>query len=283
MQIFEVIERLEFPFMETKEVIEGALVGDIISDVSDGKVFLLVDHDTKRIWTYNGPQSSLRTQIYGGILAGMLRQQLKLFYRIYPLNMHSQEDKEFQEVMNKQLGPGRANAIEEKDFSKKSLDKYVMDTSIQNPHLKKAIDYINQFPQPKDLSRRYMIIGGQIFADEEITEAFLKEEIKSIRPVKLGQLNNGFTLFKDQNYSTRLIIKDRKIQGIELYIKKDDEVSPLKLKVPLIYEEKYNKQGSLEDLIKAFKIPDQLPEEIMEVESSKKEENSTKDDSINQS
>jgi hypothetical protein len=283
MQIFEVIERVEFPYMETKEVIEGTLVSDILSDTSDGKVFLLVDHDTKRIWTYNGPQSSLRTQIYGGILAGMLRQQLKLFYRVFPLNMHSQEDTEFQELMNKQLGPGRANPIKEKDFSKKSLDKYVIDSSIQNPHLKKAIDYINQFPQPKDLIRRFMIIGGQIFADEEITEAFLKEEIKSIKSVKLGQLNNGFTHFKDQNYSTRLIIKDRKIQGIELYTKIDEKTSPLELQVPLIHEEKLNKPGSLEDLIKAFKIPDQLPEENKEVESTKKEENSTKDDSINQS
>ncbi len=283
MQIFEVIERVEFPFMEMKEILDGVIVGDIINDTSDGKVFLLVDHDTKKIWTYNGTQSSLRTQIYGGILAGMLRQQLKLFYRVYPLNMHSEEETEFQELIKKQLGPGRANPIEEKDFSKKSVDKYVMDTSIQNPNLKKAIDYINQFPQPKDLNRRFMIIGGQIFADEEVTEAFLKEEIKSIKSVKLGQLNNGFTLFKDQNYSTRLIIKDRKIQGIELYIKKEDKTSPLELKVPLIHEEKLNKPGSIEDLIKAFKILDQIPEENIDLESTKKEENSTKDDSINQS
>ena len=118
MQIFEVLERVEFPFMETKEVLEGVLVSDIISDACDGKVFLLVDHDTKRIWIYNGPQSSLKIQFYGAKLAGMLRQQLKLFYRIYPLNIHSQADTKFQELMNKQLGPGRAKPIEEKDFSR---------------------------------------------------------------------------------------------------------------------------------------------------------------------
>jgi len=271
MQIFEVVERVENPFMETKEVIEGVLVSDIISDASDGKVFLLVDHDTKRIWTYNEPQSSFKIQIYGGILAGMLRQQLKLFYRVYPLNMHSQADTEFQELMKKQLGPGRAKPIEEKDFSKKTPDKYVIDTSIQNPHLKKAIEYINQFPQPKNLIRRFLIIGGQIFTDEEVTEAFVKEEIISIKPVKLGRLNNGFTLFTDHNYSTRLIIKDRKIQGLELYIKKDDKSTPLELQVPVIYEEKFNKPGSLEDLIRAFKIPDQLPKDNMEEDSIKKE------------
>ncbi|MFX0083364.1 MAG: hypothetical protein ACFE94_16585 [Candidatus Hodarchaeota archaeon] len=283
MQIFEVIERVEFPFMETKELIDGVLVSDIISDNSDGKVFLLVDHDTKRIWTYNGHQSSLKLQIYGGILAGMLRQQLKLFYRVYPLNMYSQADKEFQEIMKKQLGPGRAKSIEEKDFSKKAPDKYIVDASIQNPHSTKAIEYINQFPKPENLIRRFMIIGGKIFTDEEITEAFLKEEIKSTKPVKLGQLNNGFTFFQDRNYSTRLIIRDRKIQGLELYTKKEDKSIPLELQIPIIYEDKFNKPGSIEDILKAFKIPDQVPEDNNGQDLTNKELNSINNDSSDQS
>ena len=121
-----------------------------------------------------------------------------------------------------------------------------------------------------------MIIGGNIFADEEITEAFVKGEINVIRPVKLGRLNNGFTLFRDHNYSTRLIIKDRKIQGIELYIKEEDKSPPLELKIPVIYEEKINKPGSIEKLIKAFQIPNQLPED-------NNEEAAPKDDTTNQS
>ncbi|MFX1376910.1 MAG: hypothetical protein ACFFA0_13980 [Promethearchaeota archaeon] len=276
MQIFEVIELTEYPFMETTELINGVLVSDIINETSDGRVFLLVDHDTKRIWAYNSPKSSLKIQIYGGILAGMLRQQLRLFYRVYPLNMYSQTDIVFKEVMDKQLGPGRANSIEEKDFSKPTPDKYILDTTIQNPNLKKAIDYINQIPQPKNLVRRFMILGGQIFTDEELTESFLKGEINVIKPIKLGRLNNGFTLFKDHDYSTRLIIKDRKIQGLELFINKDDKSTPMKLEIPIILEEKFSKSHSLEDLIKAFKIPENLSED-------RKEENIVKDDSINQS
>ena len=65
MQIFEVVELTEFPFMETREVVDGTIVSDVINDTIDGKVFLLVDHDTKRIWTYNGPKSPLKIQIYG--------------------------------------------------------------------------------------------------------------------------------------------------------------------------------------------------------------------------
>jgi hypothetical protein len=264
MQLFEVVEITEFPFMETKEIVDGVVVSDIISDNNNGKVFLLVDHDTKRIWTYNSPMSSIKIQIYGGILAGMLRQQLKLFYRVYPLNIYSHTAPEFQELLNKQLGPGRAKVIEEKAFSKPLPDKYIIDSSIQSPQMKKAIDYVNQFPQPENLIRRFMIIGGNIFADEEITEAFLKGEINVIKPVKLGRLNNGFTLFRDHNYSTRLVIKDRKIQGIELYVKKEDKSPPLELKIPVIYEEKINKPGSIKNLIKAFQIPSQFPEDNKE-------------------
>ena len=49
MQIFEVIETKEFPYMETREVLQGQVVGDILNETSVERVFLLVDHDTKRI------------------------------------------------------------------------------------------------------------------------------------------------------------------------------------------------------------------------------------------
>lgn len=274
MQIFEVTELTEFPFMETKEVIEGPTVSDVINNTSNNKVFLLVDHDTKRIWAYNGHQSSLKIQIYGGILAGMVRQQLKLFYRVYPLNMYSSDDSHFQDIMNKQLGVGRAKVITEKDFSKLTPDKNISSLSLQNPDLRKALEYIDQFPQPEHLIRKFMIIGGHIYTDEEFTENFLKEEKVIIKPIKLGRLNNGFTLFNDHNYSTRLIIKDRKIQGIELYINKDEISTSLELQIPLIYEEKYNKPGSIDSLISSFKIPDQMSDE---------NETPSQDDSTNQS
>ena len=271
MQIFEVDELPDFPYMEMKEIVVGELVGKVINEESNGKVFLLVDHDTKSIWTYNTPKSIPKIQVYGAKLAQMLRQQSNMFYRVHLLNRFSPGDPEFQELMNKQIGPGRMKIIEEKDFSKPLPDRYIIESSINSPQIKKAIEYISEFPQPENLVRRFLIIGGQIFADEEITEAFVKGEINVIRPVKLGRLNNGFTLFKDHNYSTRLIIKDRKIQGIELFVKEEDKSEPLELKVPVIYEEKFSKPGSVEELIKAFKIPSQLPEE-------KEAETSSEDD-----
>ncbi|MFX0021927.1 MAG: hypothetical protein ACFE9S_06345 [Candidatus Hermodarchaeota archaeon] len=258
MQIFEVVELAEFPYMETQEVGEGQNVSDILNENNDDKVYLLVDHDTKRIWTYNGSKSSLKLQIYGGILAGMLRKQLRLFYRIYPLNLYSLEDKEFQELLGKPIGGGRANPIVKNDFPEPTPDKIIADVSISNPKINTAIEFINELPNPDNLLRRFMIVGGTIFTDEEVTESFLKEEKTNLKTVKLGRLNNGFTFFQDHNYSTRLIIKERNIQGLELFIPEDDKSPIFKIDIPVIYEDKFSKPGSMKSLIKAFQIPKQI-------------------------
>ena len=242
--------------METREVLQGQVVGDILNETSLERVFVLVDHDKKRIWCYNGLHSSLLVQVYGAILAGKLRQQLKLFYRIYPLDIYKNK-----EILEKPIGAGRAKAIGKNDFSKSAKDRYASKPLIANPKTKEAIEYINQIPQPEDLIRRFMIIGGTIYTDEEITESFVKEEKTIIRPSKLGQLNNGFTFFQDHYYSTRLIIKDRKIQGLELFIHKDDKSPPLELKIPIIHEDKFNKPGSIDSLVKAFQFPDPISEQ----------------------
>lgn len=261
MQVFEVTELDEFPYMEMKEVVQGQSLGDILNDNSIDQVFLLVDHDTKRIWTYNGPRSSFKIQLYGGILAGMLRQQLRLFYRVYPLNIYSKEDRQFQELIEKQIGGGRARPVEKSDFPEPTPDTYVANVSVSNPKINLVFEYINKIPYPDNLLRRFMIIGGTIYTDEEITESFLKEEKTIINPVKLGRLNNGFTFFQDHNYSTRLIIKERNIQAIELYVDKKDKSPSLTIEIPIIQEDKFSKTGSIDKLIKAFHIPKKLPEE----------------------
>ncbi|MFX0005404.1 MAG: hypothetical protein ACFFA7_01410 [Promethearchaeota archaeon] len=260
MQIFEVLELAEFPYMETQEIVEGQNVSDILNEENNDKVYLLVDHDTKRIWIYSGSQSPLKLQIYGGILAGMLRKQLRLFYKVYPLNLYSREDKEFQELLSKPIGGGRANPIVKQDFPDPTPNNIMADVSITNPKINKAIEYVNELPNPDNLLRRFMIIGGSIFTDEEITDSFLKEENTSFKTIKLGRLNNGFTFFQDHNYSTRLIIKERMIQGIELFVHEDDKSPVFKIDIPVIYEDKFNKPGSMKSLIKAFQISKQIKE-----------------------
>lgn len=261
MQIFEVLEVREFPYFLTVEVTEGETVIDVLNDSNSHKVYLLVDHDTKKILTYNGPNSSLKLQIFGGILASMLRKQLRLFYRIYPLNIYSREDLEFQEILEKPLGEGRARSIEKSDFPDPTTTPTTGDLVIHNPRLKKVVETIKEYPLPENYKRIFVIIGGILYSEEDITELFLKEEKIKKEFVKMGRLNNGFTFFNDRNYSLRVIVKDRAIQGIELFIPEYEKYDSIKLKVPVIPEEKFNRPGKIESLIESFNIPEKMPDE----------------------
>jgi len=100
-------------------------------------------------------------------------------------------------------------------------------------------------------------------SEEDTIETYLKKLKTSKKLIKLGRLNDGFTFFDDRNYSTRLIVKDRLIQGIELFVKQDDSTPSLKIKSPVIIEEKISREGNIETLNKAFQIPDNLPDESL--------------------
>lgn len=268
MQIFEVLELREFPYFLTVEVTEGETVRDVLNDYNNHKVYILVDHDAKKILTYNGPISSLKLQIFGGILASMLRKQLRLFYRIYPLNIYSREDLEFQEILDKPLGEGRARSIEKSDFPDPTTASTTGDLVIHNPRLKKVVETIKEYPLPEDYKRIFVIIGGILYSEEDITELFLKEEKVKRELVKMGRLNNGFTFFNDRNYSLRIIVKDRAIQGIELFIPDYEKYDSIELKVPVIPEEKFNKPGKIDSLIASFNIPEKISDEKLDQSSN---------------
>ena len=266
-QIFEVLEVREFPYFVTIDVDDVSVVAEVINLMNSRKVYLLVDHNKKRIWTYNGQNSPFKLQIYGGILAGMLRKQLKLFYRVYALNMYSTENTEFQEVMVQTVVPGRAQSIGKDDFSETVVDGTVGEIIIHNPRLSKAMEIINSFAKPEDMNRIFLIIAGNIYSEEETPKAWLKEEQYSANPVKMGRLNNGFTLFDDRNYSTRIIVRNRTIQGIELYINNYEKLPYLRIKSPIIQEERLSNKGDMDTLMAAFQIPDLLPDVESEEEN----------------
>jgi hypothetical protein len=260
VQIFEALEVREEPYFLTVEVEEGEIVADIINNMHSLKVYLLVDHDTKRIWTYNGQNSSFKLQIFGGILAGMLRKQIGIFYRIFALNKYSMEDPEFQKVMVKIIGPGRAKTIDKKDFSKSAMQIVSANIIVHNPRLNKALENINSYSAPEDFNRIFLIVAGTIYSDEETPKSVLSEEVSSANLVKMGRLNNGFTFFDDRNYSTRVVVKNRSIQGIELFVHENDIMPIIQIKSPIIHEDKISNKGDVDKLLAAFQIPDSLPD-----------------------
>ena len=260
MQIFEVFELKEFPFMKIEEVYEGEIVSDILNVKNEDKVFLLIDDDMKRIWTYNGCKSSLKLQVYGGVLALLMRKQLRLFYRVFPLNYYSKDDQIYQEMMEKPIGSGRAKPIEKSEFSTSWHEGGVVLSVHAGLKFGEAIESINNLPIPEHFKRNFMIIGGSIYTEEEIVEKFVKATKKVTKPIKMGRLNNGFTFFNDRRYSTRIIIKERKVQGIELFTKEDDLDEVLELKIPIISEKRFNQVDDFEKIIDAFHISDQPSE-----------------------
>jgi hypothetical protein len=261
VQVFEAIEIREYPYFLTIEASDGELVKDIINYTNSHKVYLLVDHDTKRIWNYNGPKSSLKLQIFGGILAGMLRKQLRGFYRIYSLNRYTPEDDEFIEILNKPIGEGRATTIEKDDFP--SQPEFINESqiSIKTPKMNQALEEIGQYPTPSNYDRIFLLIRNTIYTEEEIVESILTEKKTAKKEVKLGQLNNGFNFFNDRNYSVRFIVKHNEIQGLELFVPKHEEIPLVKLKTSVIKEVKYSRSGDMNSLVKAFKIPETNVEE----------------------
>ncbi|TFF94918.1 MAG: hypothetical protein EU544_03875 [Promethearchaeota archaeon] len=261
MQLFEVTLLDEPPYMETREIIDGESVGAVIKEDS---VYLMVDHDAKRILTYHGSESSLKHQFYGGLLARELRKQLRLFYRIFHLNEHDKESEFVQEVMSKPIGPGRAKAIPKEDLSQ--LDANIsqdVDLSVHpGLNVNRAIDLLNDLPSIENFERKLLIIGANVYNEERIPEKSVQEEKDAVKPVKMGRVNRGFTFFKGENYSTRILIKERKVQGIELLAPKEAEREQevLEPEIPLFYEEKFRTVGKFEDIENAFDIPESLPD-----------------------
>ena len=265
MQVFEVLELEESPHMTIKEILEGETVRDILNSDSEDRVFLVIDHDSKIIYMWNGQKSSFKLQIYGGILARKMRQQLKLFYRVYSLNAYSKDNKKFQDVMGKSLGGGIAKPFEKKDFIEKRYGSSArLDITVAtNIDINKAIEYINDIPPPENYERKFFLISGNVYTEEDVAESFVQEEKTIKKPLKMGLLNRGFTFFSDYDYSTRLIINDRQIQGMELYIHKKDKskIQTLELKIPIFSEERFANPGDISNVLNAFKIPEDTSEE----------------------
>ena len=279
LQIFEAIELKEFPYMMTKEILEGGTIKEILfNSDNEEKAYLLVDDDLKRIWTYNSEKCSFKLQIYGNILAHMLSRQLRLFYRVYPLNIYNKNDQKLQEILEKPITGGRAKAITKDDFKSPTYGMNVRpDISvIQALDVNKAIEYIEDIPKPEDFVRKFLIIGGNVFTDIETTESILTEEKSVKKPLKLGRLNRGFTLFDDA-YSLRLIVNNRNVQGLELYVNKNIKPKALELNIPIFKEERFSNAGNIDILLNSFQIPDD-PIEAVEDQSSNQDQSDNDED-----
>lgn len=264
MQIFEIIPLEEYPFLSTEEITDKKKVEEVLLDEENmDKAYLLVDHNLKKIWTYAAPKSSFKLQIFGGVAAQLLRRQLRLFYRVFHLNELSIEDKRFQEVLQTEIKPGRATELQKDTFPERSSEIDIISyMNVQSKlNSRKALEYLDELPHPDGFKRKFLIVGNRIYSQKEESQKFLLEQRTKKKPELAAQLNPGFTFFGGKNYSTRLSIKERKIQGIELFVKEGDQSPPMEINIPVIYKEKFSKSHNVKDLEEAFQIPDKYPDQ----------------------
>ena len=135
----------------------------------------------------------------------------------------------------------------------------------------KIMDFLKDIPRPDGHEIKFVLIGDNVYSEEEDIETFVKEEKSVKKPIKLGKLNQGFTFFDAESYSTRLVVKNRKVQGIELYVPKDQDLPALKVDVPIIQEDRFTKKGEMDVLINAFQIPESLPDDAVDAEPEQAE------------
>jgi hypothetical protein len=55
-------------------------------------------------------------------------------------------------------------------------------------------------------------------------------------------------------------VRNRTIQGIELYVNSYENLPSLRIKSPIIHEDKISNKGDMDKLMAAFQIPDSLPD-----------------------
>ncbi len=267
MQVFEVIELENSPYMETKELFLEAFTEITAKDLIDKKkVLIFIDHNEKRIWTYYGSKTSIKLQMFGGILAKKFRAQLKLFYRISNMNEYALNNKKIQKIVEQKVGPGRAQPITRENFNKFTIPGEktgtVKDVCVHTGlNRKDALELLKSIPLPENFYPKIILIGGDFYSYESELNSYIVKKNEKITIKKLGQIPNGIFFDKTYTYSSRLIIKNGKVQALEYYIPKDLKIEAEQLKIPIFLEEKFLTPRNISSLFKSMKIPEKLMEE----------------------
>jgi hypothetical protein len=267
MQVFEVFELAEPPYMEAKEVF-AETANELINE---DKVLILIDHNEKKIWTFYGSKCSLKLQLFGGILARRFRGQLKLFYRVFNLNEYSLEIKNVQKILEQKVAHSKAVDITPENYEKFSIpgEKVEKVTNLcvhRGLKKKEAIETLKSIPKPTNFISKFIIIGGDFYNYDSEMDKFISEKSEQIKINKIGEIPSGFFFDNAHEYSTRLIIKNGKVQSIEYYVSEESEIMKKSLDVPVFFEERFQTPGDINALLNAFNVPESLPEHETETQ-----------------
>ncbi|WP_371805487.1 hypothetical protein [Candidatus Lokiarchaeum ossiferum] len=269
MQAFEVTRSLE------THILEGSTVGDILSQ---SKVILITDDDSRSVFIYRGIKSSLVLYFIALRLAKDIRKSMKGFYQIKELkdqsaidsissasikaegkileivnpNCHRMEDGTFDIDLTGKLQLDQDVAWRER----LSLEKLPL---FRNPNIQDNLDRIQNLEKIDGYHTEMVLIQNSMYAQSSNLISFFQERKETLKYSPLGKLVEG--KFFQPGYSSRIVVHGGFVQSVEFLVKNVQSQDPTlgKISAPVLFIPRITQERSIADLKKGFQIPEPVP------------------------
>jgi hypothetical protein len=267
MQLFQVLRSIE-----TKNISVGTL-NELISADS---TYLLFRHEVRTLILIRGSKASLVTHLIGLKLANEYRKSLLRDYLLYEWdeketlekigNVPVQAEGIVHELINIHLKieldesgiPLPLNEyygfqIQIPDLEWKSYLSLKKLHVFEEQKINPILDQIKTLPPIPDYHLEMVLIDNTIYIPFEETECFFLQTKYQQKYLKLGQLPEG--RFFKEGYSSRLIIKNHRVQALIFYRPSNQQSEVSLIHAPVLEMENVTKVGDFNRLLTAFKIP----------------------------
>jgi hypothetical protein len=269
MQVFEVYNTIE------TRLIEGNKIGDILSPE---KVYIISDDDARVIYINQGEHAPLVLYLIAKKIAKDLRVFLKGFYSIKELDSNEAiesiksalitttgkipqiirenspiESKNFENINQTPNG----DQISPIDISWRENLTYKELSIFQNVKLTETMKEIQQLPKIPNYRSELVLIGHTMYTLSQDLARFLKNYQTEAKMMKLGPLPEG--LFFVEGYTSRLIIKNGRLQALEFLKPMNNIEKSGKINAPLLNIPRIMLERSIDLLQQSFHIPEDPP------------------------
>ena len=268
MQVFNVTKSIETVRLE------GNTVGDVLTD---SHVALIVDTTSREIYIYKGNKSALVLYFIALRLAKELKRVKRGFFSIKksiePDLLESLRSKpitngnsvpelknpglfETDEPPKAPADPSKIQDIEQDALWRERLTPKEIPV-FQNIKITKNLDDLKELPDVPEFRTEMVMINTSVFSYSEDLSSFLKGRKVNRRLVKLGNLPEGY--FFTEGLSSRITIKQGRVQSIELLRKESDKKTQTgRINAPVLFIPRILTERSLNLIQDAFQRPEKV-------------------------
>ncbi len=280
MQAFEVTRSLETHLME------GSTVGDILSE---SRVILITDDDSRAIFLFRGPKSSLVLYFIALRLAKDIRKSMKGFYQIKELKDQAAIDSvsaatlstegKILEIVNPSV-----HRLEDGSYDVDLSGKLQLDQDAAwREHLSREklkvfrrinvqhnLERIQKMEKVEQFHTEMVLIQDSMYSPTSELVSFVGDRTEESKYTELGKLVEG--RFFQSGYSSRIVIHGGYVQSVE-FMKENVPKTDLnlgKINAPVLFIPRITQERSLVDLKNGFLIPElgSLDELIEKIQGS---------------